>query len=132
MAEIPVTEMRLKAAAKQLRNYPNSDMVAREVADELTVLASTRTPEAAQVDDAREAFLNMLADAFDFHDEPDCDETGDHTRFVIVTGWRQLAELAEALGIKGPGYMQTWADALERAIATPVLAQVSHPLEGQE
>jgi hypothetical protein len=70
--------------------------------------------------DAREAFLNMLADAFQFEEEPDGDETGDHTRFIIITGWRQLAELAETLGIEGPRYMETWGHALDRALAQPI------------
>lgn len=67
----------------------------------------------------REAFLNMLADARDFHWEPDGDETGDHTTACLVTDWRQFAEVAEALGIKGPGYDETWSDAIDRAIAEP-------------
>jgi len=85
-----------------------------------------------KIEDAREAFLNMLADAFDFHDEPDGDETGDHTRFVIITGWRQMAELAEALDIKGPRYMETWADALDRAIAEPAVTQAAQADSGVE
>ena len=91
-------------------------------ADALAALRST-APEAdlraenEALDSAREAFLNMLADARDFYWEPDGDETGDHTTAVIVTHWRQFSELAEALGIKAPGYMQSWEDTIDAALA---------------
>jgi hypothetical protein len=68
------------------------------------------------IETARECFLNMLADAKEFKFEPDGDETGDCSTFIIITGHSQLGELAEALGIKGPGYMENWNDAIVRAL----------------
>jgi hypothetical protein len=94
-------------------------------------LLTRPSPEADALREAREAFLNLLADAVDYHDEPDGDETGDHTRFVIITHWRQMAELAEALGIDGPRYMETWADALDRAIAKPPALARTPAQEGE-
>lgn len=66
-------------------------------------------------EDAREAFLGLIADAEKFVEHPDGDETGDVTTFEIVTGWRQLAELAKALGIE-PAYGESIGQTIERAV----------------
>lgn len=78
-----------------------------------------QTGEVEALREAREAFLNFLADARDYHWEPDGDETGDHTTVHISSHWRQFEELALALGIKEPGYMETWPDAIDAALKAP-------------
>jgi len=72
------------------------------------------------LEDAREAFLNMLADAAEFREEPDyCTDSGDCTRYIINSGVWNFAELCRALGLKDPGCMETWKDVIDRAIAEP-------------
>lgn len=88
--------------------------------DALTLPTPT-APTAREVE-AREAFLDMCADAVDFHEEPDGDETGNHTRILLNTHWRQFERLAEAFGIKA-GYMETPFGAVERAISERVALQ---------
>lgn len=72
---------------------------------------------------AREAFLNMLADAGeDFQEQPDGDvnsagRTIDCTTYKIITGYRQFEELCEALGIKRARYDQSLMDAIDAAIS---------------
>lgn len=70
------------------------------------------------LEDAREAFLTMLADG-EFIEEPDADDGTDCTRYLINTGWWNFAELCRALGIKDPGYMETWKHTVDRAIVEP-------------
>ena len=69
----------------------------------------------ADKQDTREAFLDMIADARDWHDEPDGDETGDHTTLHLITHHSQMERLIVALGIK-PTYCQTVADAIDAAL----------------
>ncbi len=66
--------------------------------------------------EALDAFLDLIADAHDWHDEPDGDETGDHTTYHLITHWRQMERLCLALGIKEPRYMETWMNAIDRAL----------------
>lgn len=70
----------------------------------------------ADIRDAREAFLNLLADAWNFDEEPDGDETGDHTRIIVNAKWRQWDELADALGIPARRYDESTFQRLERAV----------------
>lgn len=78
-----------------------------------------------ELETAREAFLNMLADAGDnFQEQPDGDvnDAGrmiDCTTYKIITCHRQFEELCEALGIKRARYDQSLMDAIDEAIATP-------------
>jgi hypothetical protein len=106
------------------------------VALEWLKIAAALSPQPAtrgvDVEAAREAFLNMIADARDWHDEPDGDETGDHTTFHLITHWSQMADLCIALGIKRPGYMETWADAIDRAVASPAIATIAPQLDVRE
>lgn len=79
------------------------------------------------IEKAREAFLNMLADASVFEEQPDGDmnDAGnmiDCTTYKIITGWRQFEELCEALGIKRQRYDETLMDALGRHIQAPSAA----------
>lgn len=64
---------------------------------------------------AREAFLDLIADAVEFKEEPDGDEGGDYTRYIIITGWQQLERLAEAFGIRRR-FDESTGDAIKRAI----------------
>lgn len=110
--------------ARDAAEVEETGLVVLQIRDALAKLKDSHSPSGEPTPamiEAREAFLNMLADARDFHDEPDGDETGDHTHFIINTHWRQLSELCMALGIKEPGYMETWADAIDKAIAAPAM-----------
>jgi len=78
---------------------------------------------AAQMDKlekAREAFLNLIADAVDYEYNPDGDVTDsgypiDCSTFKIVTRRSQMDELVEALGIPRR-FDEDVADAIDRAI----------------
>lgn len=84
---------------------------------------------ASDLDGAREAFLAMLADAGPaYRAEYDGDETGGGFTYHIAAPGAAFEELAEALGIKPPGYMEGWPDAIQRALeeqpASPAFAKV--------
>lgn len=66
---------------------------------------------------ARQAFLDLLIGADDFHEEPDGDETGNHTRLILTAEWRLWSALADALGIPAERFDQTTFNRLERAVA---------------
>lgn len=73
---------------------------------------------------AREAFLNMIADAYVWEEQPDGDvnEHGraiDCTTFKLITGWRQVEELCDALGIERRRTEETLAEAIDRHIQAP-------------
>lgn len=51
------------------------------------------------LEQAREEFLAMVADAGGLKLEYDGDETGDCSTFSLTTGWSQLHDLIDALGI---------------------------------
>ena len=99
---------------ERLRERNDDDTV--EAADTIASLQAKIERLEAGSDEAREAFLDMIADARDYRVEPDGDETGDHTHFIVISHWQQFSRLAEAAGIKPPGYMQTWADAIDAAL----------------
>lgn len=72
---------------------------------------------------AREAFLNLIADASEWEEDPDGDmnDAGamiDLTTYKLRTGRMQLEELAEALGIKR-AYDESVKDAIDRAVQEP-------------
>lgn len=79
----------------------------------------------SDLEKARDAFLNMLADALEFEEQPDGDvnESGhmiDCTTYKIITGYRQFEELCEALGIKRDRYDEPLINAIDRHILAPV------------
>jgi hypothetical protein len=71
---------------------------------------------------AREAFLNLIADARRFDEQVDGDEVNGravvYISYVIETGHEQLKDLAEALGIK-LRFAETAGDAIKRALDLP-------------
>lgn len=81
------------------------------------LLADLPQGESQALYDARESFLNLIADG-SIKEEPDGDETGDHTQYIIQTHWRQLGELCDALGLPSPRYAETVGGMLDRALAT--------------
>lgn len=73
---------------------------------------------------AREAFLNMIADAVEWEEQPDgdVDSNGrmmDCTTYKLITGWRQLEELCEALGIERKRMDENLMDAIDRHSLMP-------------
>lgn len=77
------------------------------------------------IENAREAFLSMIADAGDdFQEQPDGDvnDAGrmiDCTTYKLITGHRQFEELCEALGIKRARYDEPLMEAIDRLIQVP-------------
>lgn len=73
------------------------------------------------IEAAREAFLNLIADAIEWKEEPDgdIDSSGrmiNCTTYHLITGYRELDELVEALGIDRR-YDETAYQAIDRAIS---------------
>jgi len=66
----------------------------------------------ADIEKAREAFLNMIADAVRWEEE--CD--GEEMYYHLTTRYVQLEELLKALGIE-QGYAVSAGDAIEQALA---------------
>lgn len=94
-----------------------------EFRDEMAA-ASPRALDVEEV--AREAFLNLLADAVTFEEQPDADindagRTIDCTTFKIIIRTRQMEEFMDALGIEIK-WNETTMDALTRAIEAPAAA----------
>lgn len=85
------------------------------LADEAGIWVQIGDAAAAVTTEAREAFLDLIADAKMFHTETDGDETGQHTQHTIVTADDQLKALVKALGIK-----QQWGELTEDAISRAI------------
>lgn len=66
---------------------------------------------------AREQFLDMLAYGGTFEIDTDCSDGIDCTHYHITTKHDHLEDLADVLCIEGPRYMETWGDALSRAVS---------------
>ena len=115
----PAEEMRRHAAAVEQRD---ADIIrAREA------LRTSPSPDLSgwrTIESAREAFLNMIADADRFDEDVDGD-ADDYGRPVftinyhLTVGHHQLQELCDALGIKAKRYDETLKDAIDKAISEP-------------
>ena len=87
--------------------------------------------ETEALERAREAFLSMMADGSS-EEEPDGDETGDCTRFIITTGHSQLDDLMDALGIPPARYMERTVQRLDRALDAPSHAPEPLPVKDED
>lgn len=102
----------------------------REAADLIEALTAPMS-ETEALERAREAFLSMIADGSS-EEEPDGDETGDCTRFIITTGHSQLDDLMDALGIPPARYMERTAQRLDRALDAPSHAPEPLPVKDED
>lgn len=84
--------------------------------------------EAQALHDAREEFLNMVADGA-VKLEIDGDETGDCSTITITTGWRQLRDLIDVLDIPDPAKraFRAESDIVMDRIAAAVTADFKRP-----
>ncbi len=82
------------------------------------------SPRVDAVDNARDAFLNMIADATRWDEDVDGDRDDDGRPIMTIDyhltiGHSQLQELCDALGIKAKGYDETLKEAIDAAISAP-------------